>query len=114
MASPTRCGETNLRAMHYTYVLQSESDCGLYIGYSGDLRRRLTEHRAGAARATAHRAPWRLVYYEACMEEADARGREEFLKSGAGRSHLKKQSWHHFAKHPARASKTSDYPIDTA
>lgn len=99
--------------MHYTYVLQSDSDHGLYIGYSADLRRRLAEHQEGAARATAHRGPWRLVYYEAYMEEADARGREEFLKSGAGRKHLQKQSRHHFAKHPVRTAKTAQ-PIETA
>lgn len=90
--------------MHYTYVLQSESDQGLYIGYSTDLRRRLTEHRAGAARATSHRGPWRLVYYEAYLEKDDALGREEFLKSGAGRKHLERQCRHHFALFPVRTN----------
>ncbi|MBP6508765.1 MAG: GIY-YIG nuclease family protein [Opitutaceae bacterium] len=100
--------------MHYTYVLQSESDRGLYIGYSSDLRRRLTEHRAGAARATAHRGPWRLVYYEAYIDESDARGREEFLKSGAGRQHLQRQCRAHFAKHPARTEAFKRSANDTA
>lgn len=90
--------------MHYVYVLQSESDWGLYIGYSGDLRRRLAEHKAGAAVATAHRGPWRLIYYEAYVEETDARGREEFLKSGAGRRFLRKQLRHHFGRHPWRTT----------
>ncbi len=88
--------------MHYVYVLQSESDDGLYIGYSGDLRRRLVEHQTGQAFATAHRGPWQLIYYEAYIEELDARGREEFLKSGLGRSYLRKQCHHHFQKHPPR------------
>ena len=35
--------------MHYTYVLQSLSDHGLYIGYSSHLRRRMAEHHGGAA-----------------------------------------------------------------
>jgi len=55
--------------MFYVYVLQSESDDGLYIGFSTDLRRRLKEHRAGAAFATSYRGPWRLIYYEAYLEE---------------------------------------------
>lgn len=88
--------------MHYVYVLHSASDNGLYIGYSTDLRRRLTEHQMGAARATSHRGPWRLIYYEAYVEEADARGREEFLKSGAGRRLFQRQSRHYFAKHLLR------------
>jgi len=91
--------------MHYVYVLQSDSDSGLYIGYSGDLRRRLAQHQAGAATATAHRGPWRLIYYEAYIEENDARGREEFLKSRAGRRFLMKQCRHHFATYPARRGK---------
>ena len=47
--------------MFYVYVLQSESDQGLYIGYSSDLRRRLREHQSGQATATAHRGPWKLI-----------------------------------------------------
>jgi predicted GIY-YIG superfamily endonuclease len=30
--------------MFYVYVIQSASDTGLYIGMSGDLRRRFLEH----------------------------------------------------------------------
>ena len=89
--------------MHYTYVLQSSSDYGLYIGYSSDLRRRLAEHHAGAAPATRYRGPWRLIYFEAYVEEADARGREIFLKSGSGRKHLQHQCRSHFSKNPARS-----------
>ena len=48
--------------MFYIYVLQSETDHGLYIGYTANLRRRLPEHFAGAATATRHRGPWRLIY----------------------------------------------------
>ena len=88
--------------MHYVYVLQSDSDGGLYIGYSSNLRRRLAEHQNGLAFATSYRGPWQLIYYEAYAGEEDARGREEFLKSGAGRKHLKKQCRYHFAVHPVR------------
>jgi putative endonuclease len=93
--------------MHYVYVLQSESDAGLYIGYSANLRRRLTEHQAGLSKATSYRGPWRLIYYEAYLVAADAKGREEFLKSGAGRRFLAKQCRHHFAEYPCRHIATS-------
>jgi putative endonuclease len=88
--------------MFYVYVLHSESDRGLYIGYSADLQRRIAEHREGLAFATSFRGPWRLIYYEAYVEERDALGREQFLKSGGGRRFLKKQLTHYFAKHPLR------------
>ena len=88
--------------MFYVYVLQSESDDGLYIGYSTDLRRRLAEHRQGLAFATAFRGPWRLIYYEAYLDVQDALGRERYLKSGGGRRFLKYQLRHHFTKYPPR------------
>jgi len=88
--------------MYYVYVLQSDSDDGLYIGFTSNLRRRLAEHQAGRAIATSYRGPWRLIYYEAYIEEQDALGREKFLKSGAGRKHLAKQCRLHFEKNPSR------------
>lgn len=88
--------------MHYVYILQSESDDGLYIGYTANLRRRLAQHQAGEALSTSYRGPWALIYYEAYADELDARGREEFLKSGSGRRFLAKQCRHHFARQPKR------------
>jgi putative endonuclease len=94
--------------MHYVYVLQSETDHGLYIGYSANLRRRMHEHAGGLAEATRHRGPWRLIYYEAYVEAEDALGRERFLKSGAGRTYLKKQNRRHFAQNPPRVETRAD------
>lgn len=91
-------------SMYYVYVLQSELDSGLYIGFSIDLKRRLAEHEAGDSQATKHRRPWRLIYYEAYQERRDAEGRERFLKSGAGRRHLMKQCSHWFTLHPQRGT----------
>ena len=67
------------------YVLRSESDFGFYIGFSTNLRARLRQHQDGESFATSHRGPWNLIYYEAYTEREDAKGREKFLKSGAGR-----------------------------
>lgn len=88
--------------MHYVYVLYSVSDYGLYIGYTANLRGRLTEHNDGLSPSTQFRRPWKLIYYEAYFETEDALGRERFLKSGAGRSYLKKQSRHFFNQHKLR------------
>jgi len=90
--------------MFYVYVLHSASDPGLYMGYSSDLRRRLAEHKRRAALATSYRGPWKLIYYEAYLEQADALGREQYLKSGAGRRFLRAQLKHYFEKHPVRSA----------
>ena len=90
--------------MYYVYVLQSESDDGLYIGFSTDLRRRLKAHHDGKSFATSYRAPWKLIYYEAYLEEEDALGRERYLKSGGGRRFLKSQLKHHLIKNPLRSA----------
>jgi len=71
--------------MFYVYLLHSAKDNGFYIGFSTDLKRRLSEHTRGASFATKSRGPWKLIYYEAYTEREDAEGREKFLKSGAGR-----------------------------
>ena len=90
--------------MVYVYVLQSESDHGLYIGMSGDLERRLGEHQRGESKSTKARRPWMLIYYEAYLQRADAEGRELFLKSGGGRKFLERQLKYHFEAFPKRKS----------
>ena len=86
--------------MFYVYVLQSKADRGLYIGFSKNLKRRLAIHQLGKAFATSFRGPWKLIYYEAYLEEADALGREKYLKSGGGRRFLRAQLRHYFGVNP--------------
>jgi len=88
--------------MFYVYVLQSEADWGLYIGMSGNLRRRLREHGQGESTSTKARVPWKLIYYEAYLVKADAEGRERFLKSGRGRKFLDQQMKCYFSQFPRR------------
>ncbi len=90
--------------MHYVYVLRSVSDDGLYIGYSANLRSRFAQHVQGKALATSHRGPWKLIYYEAYIEQADALGRERYLKSGAGRKFLRSQLSHYLKSNPIRST----------
>jgi len=52
--------------------------------------------------ATLSRGPLKLIYYEAYLEQADALGRERYLKSGAGRRFLKVQLRHYLAGNPIR------------
>jgi putative endonuclease len=87
----------------YVYLLHSANDNGFYIGFSTDLKRRLSEHKRGASLATKSRGPWKLIYYEAHTDREDAEGREKFLKSGAGRRFLRAQLSHYLKRFPARA-----------
>ncbi len=75
--------------MFYTYVLKSEKDSKLYIGFSKDLRKRIKEHNNGLVEATKERRPFKLIYYEACLNKDDARSRELYLKTGKGKRYLK-------------------------
>ena len=88
--------------MFYVYVLRLENDACFYIGYSANLRKRLQEHKQGSAFATSFRGPWRLIYYEAYLEQANALGRETYLKSGAGRRFLRSQFKNYLRKHPRK------------
>ena len=81
--------------MNYTYVLQSEKDGRWYTGQTADLRDRLRQHLRGEVISTRPRRPLRLVYYEACLTQADAIRRERYLKTGRGKKYLRQRlaSW---------------------
>lgn len=76
--------------MFYTYVLRC-GDGNLYIGSTGNLRRRIIEHKTARGPATASRLPVTLEYYEACRSEGSARLREKQFKTGFGRAYLKRR-----------------------
>ncbi|MDD5567405.1 MAG: GIY-YIG nuclease family protein [Patescibacteria group bacterium] len=73
----------------YTYVLKSEKDGKRYIGYTSGLKRRVQEHNVGLVEATRPRRPFRLVYFEACLDVVKAIKREKYFKTGFGRRFLK-------------------------
>ena len=75
--------------MYYTYVIQSKKDSRFYTGSTRDLQKRLSEHNAGRGFSTKNRGPFELIYYEACLNEQDARAREKYLKTGMGKRYLK-------------------------
>ncbi|MBA3733217.1 GIY-YIG nuclease family protein [Patescibacteria group bacterium] len=77
--------------MFYTYVLMSSKDNELYVGFSKDLKNRITEHNKGLVNATKNRRPLKVVYYEACLSYSKAVEREKSLKTGFGRAYLKRR-----------------------
>jgi len=76
--------------MYYVYILQSQKNNSLYIGYTIDLKKRFKKHNTGENKATRPFRPYELIYYEALLNIKDAKARERFLKSGWGRRSIKK------------------------
>jgi putative endonuclease len=75
--------------MNYVYVLLSGKDGKFYTGSTKDLKRRINEHNSGRVDSTKERLPMKLIYYEACIDEIDARARETYLKSGMGKRYIR-------------------------
>lgn len=76
--------------MHYVYILQSTKDTNLYIGCTNDLKKRLLLHNDGEVPSTKNRKPLKLIYYEAFLNQKDAFGREQWLKTGWGHNQIAK------------------------
>lgn len=70
----------------------------LYTGYTTDLRKRLKEHNQGLNRSTKPYRSWKLIYYEACLDEQDAKRREHYLKIIQGQRLLKRRLKEYFYK----------------
>ncbi len=84
--------------MFYVYCLQSLKNDNLYFGYTSDLKRRLVEHNKGFNKSTKPYLPWKIIYYEACTEESDAKRREKYLKTNTGRRMFKRRLKDYFIK----------------
>ncbi|MFA7285951.1 MAG: GIY-YIG nuclease family protein [Candidatus Paceibacterota bacterium] len=77
--------------MHYVYLLLSIKDNNWYTGYTNNLKKRILDHNSGKVESTKSRTPFKLIYYESCSNMLDARARERFLKTGPGKTYLKKR-----------------------
>jgi putative endonuclease len=74
--------------MYYLYVLKSQLDEGLYIGYTGNLKNRLQQHQNGEVTSTKPRRPLELIFYEGYRSMVDANRREKYFKTAKGKSSL--------------------------
>ncbi len=81
---------------YYVYVLQSDLAGDLYVGYTGDLKKRLQEHNHGLNFSTKSKRPWHVIHYEAYLNETDAKRREKYLKTSQGSRLLKRMLKEYF------------------
>ena len=72
--------------MYTVYVLRNEKDKS-YTGMTNSLSRRIKEHNAGHTKSTKNHF-WVVIYREEHLTRVDARKREKYLKSAAGRRYL--------------------------
>jgi len=75
---------------YYVYVLQSSIDHNHYAGLSSDIYKRLKKHNSGKVASTKGHRPFILIYQKKVETLSDARKREKYLKSAAGRDFLLK------------------------
>lgn len=79
----------DLTAFYFVYVLLSNKDGNFYTGYAHDLEKRFSQHQNGEVMSTKYRRPFQLIYFEACIDEADAIHREKYLKTTYGKRYLR-------------------------
>jgi len=75
--------------MFTVYILRSLKDNRAYVGYTSNFERRFKQHNSGQVKATKHRIPFQLLFKEDYAVDRDAKKRELWWKSGAGRRKLK-------------------------
>ncbi len=77
--------------MYYTYVLDSKKDGNFYTGFTQDLKLRFDQHNKGQVESTKDRRPFKLIYYEACLNRDGATHREKYLKTYHGKAYIKRR-----------------------
>ena len=75
--------------MYYVYVLKSQLDGKLYVGYTVNLKNRLQKHQNGGVLSTSPRRPFELIFYEGYKNMEDAKRRERYFKTSKGKSSLR-------------------------
>jgi len=76
--------------MYYVYVIESINFGKHYSGFTEDLEKRLKEHNSGRTRSNKAYRPFKYIYTEEHSSIEDARKREVYFKTAAGRRYIKK------------------------
>ena len=73
----------------FVYILLSLKDNKTYVGSTNNLDRRISQHNAGRVDSTKNRTPLKIIYKEEYETLEEARMKERYYKSCAGRKKLK-------------------------
>lgn len=78
----------NTKLPYCVYVLFSDRDHMLYVGYTTDIHRRMREHELGLNKSTRLRGQFHLLFIEYYLFQDDAINREKYFKTSAGKKAL--------------------------
>jgi putative endonuclease len=67
-------------AVYFTYILQSETTTGLYIGYTSDIEKRLRQHNESTGKYTSNKGKWNILFYKKFDNKTEAISLERKLK----------------------------------
>jgi putative endonuclease len=73
----------------FVYALANNLNSEIYVGISKQVDIRLHEHNSGKNRYTKAFVPWHLFFSEPHNSYMEARKREKYFKSAAGKKILK-------------------------
>ncbi len=71
--------------MYFVYIIYSEKFNRYYVGLSANINQRLKSHNLGKVKSTKAFIFWKLIHFEEFGTRIEARNREKYLKSAAGR-----------------------------
>lgn len=73
-----------MERVYCVYILTNQRRTTLYVGVTGDLKRRIAQHREKLASGFTERYGLsRLVYFETCSQPRGAIAREKQIKAGS-------------------------------
>ncbi len=80
--------------MYCVYIIYSVDFNRYYVGLSSNVSQRLEAHNLGVVKSTKAFCPWGIIHTELFKTRTEARKREKYLKSAAGRRWRKNNLGH--------------------
>lgn len=78
--------------MFYVYIIKSRIFKNkFYIGFTENLKQRLTYHNQGQSKHTSKFKPWKIESYFAFSDKGIAIRFEKYLKIGSGKAFMNKR-----------------------
>ncbi len=73
--------------MYYVYIIKSITNPNqIYVGYTENIKKRLSDHNSGSSDHASKYKPWKLVMCLMFIDQEKATEFEKYLKSHSGRA----------------------------
>lgn len=78
--------------MYFVYIIKSiKYSNKTYIGFSGNIKRRLYYHNIGKSKYTNKFKPWKLIFLICFLDKQKALNFEKYLKTSSGKVFINKR-----------------------